>query len=59
MCVICLQFQRDKDIADAQRMLAFARREPGAIDKKHLDQVEGDIRAEEEKQAKLAAKRTP
>jgi hypothetical protein len=40
MCIICLEFQRTKDLADARRMLAAARREPSAIDQTHLDEVE-------------------
>lgn len=43
MCIICLEFQRTKDLADARLMLANARREPGAIDRKHLDQVEKEL----------------
>jgi hypothetical protein len=43
MCIICLEFQRTKDLADARFMLANARREPGAIDRKHLDQVEKEL----------------
>lgn len=43
MCIICLEFQRTKDLADARLMLANARREPGAIDRKHLDQVERQL----------------
>jgi len=40
MCVICLEFQRSKDLADAKRMLQAARNEPKSIDPKHLDEVE-------------------
>lgn len=43
MCIICLQFQRTKDLADARRMLAAARREPMSIDSRHLDEVERDL----------------
>jgi hypothetical protein len=43
MCIICLEFQRTKDLADARRMLAFARREPQAIDREHLDDVEKSL----------------
>ena len=45
MCIICLEFQRTKDLADARRMLASARREPTAIDAKHLDDVERELEA--------------
>lgn len=40
MCIICLEYQRTKDLGDAQRMLAAARREPTSIDQRHLDEVE-------------------
>ncbi len=43
MCVICLQFQKDRDIADARRMIMAARREPNSIDEKHLVQIENEI----------------
>ncbi len=43
MCVICLEFQRSKDLSDAKRMLAAARREPTSIPSDHLDQVERDL----------------
>lgn len=43
MCIICLEFQRTKDLADARFMLASARREPGAIDRRHLEQVEKEL----------------
>ena len=40
MCVICLEFQKSNDLADARRMLAAARREPKSIDPSHLNEVE-------------------
>ena len=43
MCVICLEYQRSKDLSDAKRMLAAARREPTSIPSDHLDQVERDL----------------
>lgn len=43
MCVICLQFQKDKDLSDARQMLAAARRETTAIPAEHLDAVEGEL----------------
>lgn len=43
MCIICLEFQRTKDLADARLMVANARREPGAIDRKHLEEVEAEL----------------
>jgi hypothetical protein len=49
MCVICLSFQKSKDFADARLMIQAARREPGSIDDKHLDQVERELQAQESK----------
>lgn len=43
MCIICLEFQRTNDLADARRMLAAARREPSSIDSRHLDEVEATL----------------
>ena len=47
MCVICLEFQKSKDLIDARRMIAAARREPTSIDAAHLDDVERRIRDQE------------
>lgn len=52
MCIICLEFQKSRDLVDAKRMLAAARKEPKAIDPKHLDQVERELKDAESKQAK-------
>lgn len=43
MCIICIEFERNKDLADAKLMLQNARREPGAIDRKHLEEVEAKL----------------
>ncbi len=43
MCIICLEFQRSKDLFDARRMVAAARREPSSIDPQHLRDVERDL----------------
>ncbi len=43
MCVICLQFQKDRDFADARRMIMAARREPNSIDEKHLEEIEHEL----------------
>ena len=45
MCIICIEFQRSKDLADAQRMLAAARREPSTITSEHLDEVQSKLDA--------------
>lgn len=57
MCIICIQFQRERDFADARRMILAARNEPNSIDTKHLDEVEKEV-AEAEAQLK-ASKGTP
>ena len=49
VCIICLEFQKSRDIADARLMLRNARREPKSVDQEHLDQVERDLDAAEEK----------
>ncbi|MEN9836040.1 MAG: hypothetical protein RL011_2233 [Pseudomonadota bacterium] len=43
MCIICLEFQRSKDLKDARQMLAAARREPTDISRDHLDAVEKQL----------------
>jgi hypothetical protein len=48
VCIICLEFQKSRDIADARLMLKNARREPKSVDQEHLDQVERDLDAAEE-----------
>lgn len=40
MCIICLEYQRTKDLTDARRMIAAARREPSSVDPDHLNEVE-------------------
>lgn len=40
MCIICIEFQRSNDLADARRMLEAARNEPKSIEPQHLDEVE-------------------
>jgi hypothetical protein len=44
MCIICIEFQRSRDLADARRMLDAARREPTAIPRDHLDDVERTLK---------------
>lgn len=48
MCIICVEFQRNRDLLDARRMLAGARREPTAIPTSHLDDVERELDQAEE-----------
>jgi len=52
MCIICLEFQRNKDLLDARRMVASARREPTAIPETHLDEVERELNRAEDAGAK-------
>lgn len=39
MCIICIEFNRNKDLDDAWRMLEAAGREPSSISKEHLEKV--------------------
>ena len=47
MCIICMEFQRTRDLADARRMLQAARREPKSIDPEHLEEVEENLQKAE------------
>ncbi len=47
MCIICLEYQRSRDLIDARRMLEAARKEPKSIEPGHLDEVEKTIEKEE------------
>lgn len=49
MCIICLEFQKHRDFADARRMINAARNEPNSIDAAHLDRIEEEIKEEEKK----------
>jgi hypothetical protein len=50
MCIICLEFQKHRDFADARRMINAARKEPNSIDADHLDRVEKELNEEEKKE---------
>lgn len=43
MCIICVEFNKNKDLADAQRMVEAARRETNSISQNHLDLVEVEL----------------
>ncbi len=43
MCIICVEFNRLRDLADAHRMLDSARREPTAIPREHLEAVAAEL----------------
>lgn len=50
MCIICVEFQRSRDLADARRMIQAARKEPKSVDPDHLNTVERDLDAFEAKE---------
>ncbi len=50
MCIICVEFQRSRDLADARRMIQAARKEPKSVDPDHLKTVERDLDAFEAKE---------
>jgi hypothetical protein len=54
MCIICIEFQRTKDLDDARAMLANARREPRSVDPEHLDAVERQLDEAARRQAEAA-----
>jgi hypothetical protein len=58
MCIICLEYQKHRDIADARVMLLRARGEPNNIDKSHLKEIEVQLDSDE-KAAKNAASSNP
>ena len=53
MCIICLEFQKYRDFADARRMVEAARREPNNIDPAHLNEVEEVLYLSEEQENNL------
>ena len=44
MCIICIEFNRNKDFIDADRMIEAARREANAISESHLREVEKQLK---------------
>jgi hypothetical protein len=58
MCIICLEYQKYRDIADARLMLLRARGEPNDIDKSHLKEIEVQLDSDE-KAAKDAGSSNP
>lgn len=60
MCIICLEFQKSRDFADARRMIDAARREPNNIDPVHINEVEETLYyAEEQEQEVHSSKISP
>ena len=48
MCIICIEFNKNKDLDDAWRMLEAAGREPSSISKEHLEKVRDEITKRQE-----------
>jgi hypothetical protein len=44
MCIICLEFNRKKDLEDARIMVEAARREVSSIPEDHLKRVEEELK---------------
>jgi len=44
MCIICLEFNRKKDLEDARIMVEAARREVSNIPEEHLKKVEAELK---------------
>ncbi len=44
MCIICLEFNRKKDLEDARIMVEAARREVSSIPEEHLKRVEEELK---------------
>ncbi len=43
MCIICLEFNKNRDIGDAQKMIEAARREANVIPENHLKRIEKEL----------------
>lgn len=44
MCIICLEFNKKKDLDDARIMIEAARREVSSIPEEHLKRVEEELK---------------
>ncbi len=44
MCIICLEFNKSRDLIDAQLMIEAARREADTIPEKHLKKLEAELK---------------
>ena len=44
MCIICLEFNKKKDLEDARIMIEAARREVSSIPEDHLKKVEEELK---------------
>lgn len=44
MCIICLEFNKKKDLEDARIMIEAARREVSSIPEEHLKKVEEELK---------------
>jgi len=43
MCIICLEFNRTRDLEDARRMVEAARREADVVPEEHLKKVAKEL----------------
>ena len=43
MCIICLEFNRTRDLEDARRMIEAARREADVVPERHLKKIEKEL----------------
>lgn len=48
MCIICLEFNKSRDIRDARLMIEAARREVDAIPEDHLNKLEKELQKRQE-----------
>lgn len=44
MCIICLEFNKKRDLEDARIMIEAARREVSSIPEDHLKEVEEELK---------------
>lgn len=44
MCIICLEFNKNRDLMDARRMIEAARREVDIIPEEHLEDIEEELK---------------
>ncbi|MFW7378978.1 MAG: hypothetical protein ACOH5I_09250 [Oligoflexus sp.] len=54
MCIICLEFNKNRDLLDAKRMVEAARRESDVIPEQHLKEVEEKLQEYEKEAMKIA-----
>ncbi len=52
MCIICVQFNKNRDIRDAEVMIEAARREADIVPEEHLAKIELALREMDENHTK-------